>query len=195
MLNRTFAAQAQHAYDAALNSQSPDWRAVAELFRAAMRSGSARRAGKPPKGELADYNVDRVRLMCRSPRIAVRFMDGEAIFTHVPSAPGKPLNIGRALRVAIAMYRSRKSVQSRAGFIEYDRAMPCLRSSKCAAWKRTNCSTWAHAISTPVLNARAGRRNERQRGRGTVYRAACNPAKAADYLRGRVLAEHADITA
>ena len=124
MLNRTLAAQAQHAYDAALNSQSPDWRAVAELFRAAMRSESVRRAGKPSEGELADYNVDRVRLMCRSPRIAVRFMDGETVFTHVPSAPGKPLNIGRALRVAIVMYRSRKGVQRRAGFHEYDRTIP-----------------------------------------------------------------------
>ena len=75
-------------------------------------------------GEIADYNVDRVKLLCRSPRIAVRFMDGEAVFTHVPSAPGKPLNIGRALRVAIVMYRSRKGVQRRAGFREYDRAIP-----------------------------------------------------------------------
>lgn len=51
-------------------------------------------------------------------------MDGEAVFTHVPSAPGKPLNIGRALRVAIVMYRSRKGVQRRGGFREYDRAIP-----------------------------------------------------------------------
>jgi hypothetical protein len=51
-------------------------------------------------------------------------MDGEAVFTHVPSAPSKPLNIGRALRVAIAMYRSRRAVQQRLGFQEYDRAMP-----------------------------------------------------------------------
>jgi hypothetical protein len=51
-------------------------------------------------------------------------MDGEAVFTHAPSAPGMPLNIGRALRVAIAMYRSRRAVQQRFGFREYDRAMP-----------------------------------------------------------------------
>jgi hypothetical protein len=51
-------------------------------------------------------------------------MDGEAVFTHVPSAPGKPLNMGRALRVAIAMWRSRRTVQKRLGFREYDRAMP-----------------------------------------------------------------------
>src|SRR4051812_4075777 len=114
--------QAQHAYEAALHTPCPDWRAVAELFRAAL---PVPRPVKPINAEeIADYNVDRIKLKCRSPRIAVRFMDGEAVFTHVPSAPGKPLNVGRALRVAIIMYRSRRSVQQRYGFREYDRAMP-----------------------------------------------------------------------
>jgi hypothetical protein len=91
-----------------------------------MQAERIKRVAKPTaaKDEIADYNIDRVKLRCRSPQIAVRFMDGEAIFTHVPSAPGKPLNIGRALRVAISMYRSRKGVQRRAGFREYDRAIP-----------------------------------------------------------------------
>ena len=127
MLNQTLCAQAQAAFDAACNSPCSDWRAVAELFRAAMQAERPKRAAKPritAEGELADYNVDRVKLLCRSPRIAVRFMDGEAVLTHVPSAAGKPLNIGRALRVAIVMYRSRKGVQQRAGFREYDRAIP-----------------------------------------------------------------------
>jgi hypothetical protein len=123
MLNQTLCRQAQVAYDAARNSPCPDWQAVAELFRGAIQSWQV----KPKRGaagELPDYNVDRVKLHCRSPRIAVRFMDGEAVFTHCPSAAGKPLNIGRALRVAIVMYRSRKGVQQRAGFREYDRAIP-----------------------------------------------------------------------
>ena len=51
-------------------------------------------------------------------------MDGHAVFAHVPSAPGKPLNIGRALRVAIAMYRSRREMQQRLGFREYDWTIP-----------------------------------------------------------------------
>ena len=117
--------QAQLAYETALGSPCLDWRAVAELFRAAVRA----RANRPSKArsevqEIADYDVDRIKLKCRSPRIAVRFMDGEAVFTHVPSASGRPLNVGRALRVAIAMYRSRRTVQQRLGFREYDRAMP-----------------------------------------------------------------------
>ena len=115
-------AQAQLAYDAALNSSSPDWRMVVELFRAALRAPPKRAAQAQP--EIADYNVDRIKLKCLSPRIAVRFMDGECVFTHVPSAPGKPLNVGRALRVAIAMYRSRRTVQQRLCFRDYDRAMP-----------------------------------------------------------------------
>ncbi len=129
MLDQTLSIQAQRAYEAAVNSPCPDWRAVAELFRLAVRAGrrQAPKTSQPAKAELseiADYNVDRIKLKCRSPRIAVRFMDGEAVFTHCPSAPGKPLNTGRALRVAIAMYRSRKGVQRRAGFREYDRAIP-----------------------------------------------------------------------
>src|SRR4051812_46975606 len=120
--HQPLAQQAQLAYDAAADSPSPDWRAVAKLFRAAV--AAPKQAPKANAPAIADYNVDRIKLKCRSPRIAVRFMDGEAVFTHVPSAPGKPLNVGRALRVAITMYRSRRTVQQRAGFRDYDRAMP-----------------------------------------------------------------------
>jgi hypothetical protein len=129
MLDQTLSVQAERAYKAARNSSSPDWRAVAELLRAALGAAPKRapKASEPTQAkapEIADYCVDRVKLKCRSPRIAVRFMDGEAVLTHCPSAPGKPLNIGRALRVAIAMYRSRREVQKRLGFREYDRAIP-----------------------------------------------------------------------
>jgi hypothetical protein len=129
MLDQTLSVQAQRAYEAARISPSPDWRAVAELFRLAVGAGRRRapsfsQPATATAQELPDYNVDRIRLKCRSPRIAVRFMDNEAVFTHVPSAPGKPLNIGRALRVAISMYRSRKEVQKRLGFRQYDRAIP-----------------------------------------------------------------------
>jgi hypothetical protein len=127
MFDQTLGAQAQNAYEAAINDPCPDWRAVAELFLAAIGAEQVKRAVKlktAAEWQLADYNVDRVKLKYRSPRLAVRFLDGEAVFTHVPSAPGKPLNVGRALRVAISMYRSRKEVQRRAGFREYDRAIP-----------------------------------------------------------------------
>jgi hypothetical protein len=125
VFDQALSVQAERAYEAARKSPSADWRALAELFRAAVRARPNRTAKstKAKHPEIADYNVDRIKLKCRSPRIAVRFMDGEAVFTHAPSAPGKPLNVGRALRVAIAMYRSRRTVQQRNGFHEYDRAM------------------------------------------------------------------------
>ena len=47
MLNQTLCAQAQAAYEAAVNSPCPDWRAVAELFRAAMQAERVKRAAKP----------------------------------------------------------------------------------------------------------------------------------------------------
>ena len=157
MLNQTLGAQAQRAYDAAVKSPCPDWRAVVELFRAAMQAERVKRTAKPATAndELPDYNVDRVKLVCRSPRIAVRFMDGEAVFTHVPSAPGKPLNIGRALRVAIIMYRSRARVcRGGRAFANTIGRSPRLKSSKCAAWKRTNCSTWTLVTGTRLGNAK-----------------------------------------
>src|SRR6478672_10817843 len=126
MLNRTLAAEAQRAYDAAINSPRADWRAVAELFHATLQPGQAKRIAQPAtaKGCLPDYNVDRVKLLHQSPRVAVRFMDGEAVFTHVPSAPSRPLNIGRALRVAVMMYRYRIAVRRRRGAAKYDPTIP-----------------------------------------------------------------------
>src|SRR5436190_1844657 len=156
--------QAQLAYDAALIGSCPDWRGVAELFRAALRP--QRRPRQHPRAqhqEIADYSVDRVKLRCRSPRIAVRFIDGEAVFTHVPSAPGKPLNVGRALRVAIAMYRSRRAVQQRFGFQEYDRAMPvpelfqvrCLETDELFDVDACNSHTAAERASSDQARATA----------------------------------------
>jgi hypothetical protein len=100
MFEQTLSAQAQQAYEAAVTSPRPDWRAVAELFRAAVRAQvkPARKSKASKAAAIADYNVDRIKLKCRSPRIAVRFWDGEAVFTHVPSAPGKPLNAVCAVR-------------------------------------------------------------------------------------------------
>src|SRR5215212_1058037 len=159
--HQPLSAQAQLAYDAALSSSSPDWRAVAELFRAALRGPPKRACRALP--EVADYNVDRIKLKCRSPRIAVRFMDGEAVFTHVPSAPGKPLNVGRALRVAIAMYRSRRMVQQRLGFRDYDRAMPvpeifqvrCMETDELFTVEGCNAHTAAERASSNPERAAA----------------------------------------
>jgi hypothetical protein len=166
VLDQTLSMQAQRAYEAAVNSPCPDWRAVAELFRAALlgarrREPKSSKAAQPDALPLADYNVDRIKLKCRSPGIAVRFMDNEAVFTHVPSAPGKALNVGRALRVAIAMYRSRREVQKRLGFSLYDRAIPvpeifqvrCLETDKLFDPELCNRHTAAERASSDPARA------------------------------------------
>ena len=83
---QSLAVQAQRTYDAALTDPYPDWRAIAELFRAALRPAPKRALKSPDvKGNssvIADHNVDRCEAQMRSPRIAVRFMDGEAVFTQ-----------------------------------------------------------------------------------------------------------------
>jgi hypothetical protein len=107
--------------------------------------------------------VDRLKLKCRSPRIAVRFIDGEAVFTHVPSAPGKPLNVGRALRVATCMWRYR--VYRRLGFPDYDRAMPvpeifqvrCLETDELFDVEACNRHTFAERTGSPALPLRRSR--------------------------------------
>src|SRR5260370_1086492 len=56
MFDQTVNAQAQRAYEAAISSPRPDWRAVAELFRAALQAGRTRKS--PPKATvqgIADY--------------------------------------------------------------------------------------------------------------------------------------------
>jgi hypothetical protein len=154
--------QAQLAYGAALNSSCPDWRGVAELFRAALRPQRRPRQHTPPHHqEIADYNVDRVKLKCRSPRIAVRFMDGEAVFTHVPSAPGKRLNVGRALRVAICMWRYR--VYRRLGYRQYEITIPvpeifqvrCLETDELFDVDACNAHTAAERASNDPERAAA----------------------------------------
>jgi len=81
----------------------------------------------------------------------------------VPSAPGRPLNVGRALRVAIAMYRSRRTVQQRLGFRAYDRAMPvpeifqvrCLETDELVNVEACNRHTAAERSSSNPERAAA----------------------------------------
>ena len=110
-----------------LDSSTADVRVAAALFPdAIMRARKAIERGAPrikaKATEISDYNIDRIRLKARSPRLCVQFMDGEAIFTHCPSAPDKPLNVGRALRVAICMWRYR--VYRRLGYRQYETTIP-----------------------------------------------------------------------
>ena len=154
--------QAQLAYEAAINSACPDWRAVAELFRAALRPQRRLRQQAPARHqEIADYNIDRVKLKTRSPSLCVRFMDGEAIFTHCPSAPNKRLNVGRALRVAICMWRYR--VYRRLGYRQYETTIPvpeifqvrCLETDELFNVDACNAHTAAERASSDPERAAA----------------------------------------
>ena len=91
--------QAQLAYETALRSQCPDWRSVAELFRAALGADPKRapKRSSVPKAQegIPDYSVDRLRLKCRSPRIAVRFHLLPSLCAFFgPSAPPRRQDCG-----------------------------------------------------------------------------------------------------
>jgi hypothetical protein len=103
MFTQTLRAQAMAGYQAALNSPAPDWRAVAESFRAAVQSTQDKRK-RGRASEFPDYNVDRVKLLCRSPRIAVRFMDGEA------NIHARPFRAGQAVEHRPGVARGRRHV-------------------------------------------------------------------------------------
>lgn len=106
--------EALSAYDAARESAAPDWRGVAELLRAALGDTKAKRT---QAGGLADYHVEvnARKLVWPSPVIAVTFADGESVRMSFACLPGKPLNVGRGLRVACAAYVSRMRSRYRAG--------------------------------------------------------------------------------
>jgi hypothetical protein len=155
--------QAQLAYEAAISSPCPDWRAVAERFRAAVRT-DLKRQSKAPKAnapEIADYNVDRIKLKCRSPRIAVRFMDGEAVFTHVPSAPGKPLNVGEHCAWRLRCIARAEQCSRGSDFMSTIVRCQCLRYFRFVAWRRTNCLTRRRATLTRRVSVRAVARSGR----------------------------------
>src|SRR5262245_11367567 len=112
-----------------LDSPSPAVQAVAALMRPAIedaRRALAKPASKPTDAVLSDYKLPSpFRSKNPSPRIEVWFADGEVVRVPCPSLPGKPLNVGRSLRVAIAFYRSRRRIQERLGFADHEhRSIP-----------------------------------------------------------------------
>jgi hypothetical protein len=79
---------------------SADWRTVAELLRQFVNL--------PKPAEFKTFWAE-YRFGKRAVRtsIAVTFADGRTVRASVNSDPGKPFNIGRGVRVAIAFYRAR----------------------------------------------------------------------------------------
>ena len=103
--------QANHAYEVALNNPTAaDWRAVAELMRAALAS-HRKRAPRPVVTDgwsaIADYPITRYRTDRVGPTCVVTFADGEITRMSTATLPNKPLNVGRGLRLSIAAYEAR----------------------------------------------------------------------------------------
>lgn len=98
-------ADALSAYEAAVaDPLSADWRAVAELLRASVPTPKAK-AGDA----WADYAVECPgrKIVWPSPVIVATFADGEKVRMSFACLPGKPLNIGRGLRLAAAAWETR----------------------------------------------------------------------------------------
>lgn len=113
------AEEALAAFEREAASDMPDWHAAALKLRKALESGRQKRETacvsrcKPnplalPPSRWHDYPVDRVSsFSIRTDILIVTFADGEIVRAPAVSAKGKPTNIGRGLRIAIAFYQAR----------------------------------------------------------------------------------------
>jgi hypothetical protein len=120
MFDQTLTMQADRAYEAALNNPSADWRAVAELMRAALAS-RRKRASRPLATEgwspIADYPVTRYRTDRVGPTCVVTFADNEVTRMSTATLPNKPLNVGRGLRLSVAAYEARQRQRRTGGLV------------------------------------------------------------------------------
>jgi hypothetical protein len=109
------------AYDnASADPAGANWRGVADILRLAIPTTKA--AGKIPEAAAdpmrpawADYDIPQnaTRKLGKSPILVITFEGGEVVRCPAVSLPGKPVNIGRGLRVASAFYQCR--IANRAG--------------------------------------------------------------------------------
>jgi hypothetical protein len=102
------------AYDnASANPAAANWRGVAELLRLALPTAKAKAIEPATESRFApwaDYPIPHNasgKRLGKSPVVVVSFADGETVRAPAVSLPGKPVNIGRALRVAVAFYQAR----------------------------------------------------------------------------------------
>ncbi|WBU27569.1 hypothetical protein OOZ54_12780 [Rhodopseudomonas palustris] len=107
------------AYDnACADPQSANWRAVADMLRLALPATRTAKTAAPTSepsrfAPWSDYSVNSVscKRLGKSPIVVVTFADGEIVRAPAVSLPGKPINIGRALRVASAFYEGRIAIR------------------------------------------------------------------------------------
>ncbi|WP_029002738.1 hypothetical protein [Azorhizobium doebereinerae] len=112
------------AYDAAKLDPVADWRTVADMLAAALPAPRAKGAPAAPEAEPApeftaweDHAIPRnFRSDLPSPVVVFTFADGTEVRAPAVTAKRKPLNIGRAARVACEFYRNR--VLCRSGLLK-----------------------------------------------------------------------------
>jgi hypothetical protein len=102
------------AYDNATASPGDaNWRGVADLLRLALPNSKAKAETLETDSRYApwaDYPIPHNaggKRLGKSPVCVVTFADGEVIRVPAVSLPGKAVNIGRALRVAVSFYHGR----------------------------------------------------------------------------------------
>ena len=104
-MKQNLRAEALGAYASALADPNADWRAVAELLKAALP------VPKQSSEAFGDYvipnSTSSAKIVWPSPVIDVLFSDGQSVRASFATVAGEPLNVGRALRVAQAFYEAR----------------------------------------------------------------------------------------
>lgn len=118
-------ADALAAFERAAASDMPDWHGAALALKAAL-TGKGVRSMRIPRAKAtpaiaddwADYPITgnaralANNLQWPSPVLIVTFADGEIVRAPALSLRGKPVNIGRGLRIAIAFYTARRARKS-----------------------------------------------------------------------------------
>ncbi len=118
-------AKALAAFEAAAASSMPDWHGAALALKAALTAKPApkitvAKAAALPAPDWHDYDVNKFgSFHVRSDMLVVTFADGEIVRAPAVSGKGRPTNIGRGLRLAIAFWQARaawrRKVQYRDG--------------------------------------------------------------------------------
>ncbi|MDI2074500.1 hypothetical protein [Bradyrhizobium sp. Mp27] len=142
------------AYDNACQDPgAANWRAVADLLRLAIPATKAapKASAEAPESRFApwaDYAIPQSangRRLGKSPVLTVTFACGAVVRAPAVSLPGKPLNIGRGLRIAFAYYRARIARAAAGAFSadSYIVTIPAIASIACdngAEFDATDCS-------------------------------------------------------
>jgi len=154
------------AYDnATAEPDSANWRAVADMLRLAIPATKAKpadTAADSPFAPWADYEIPQsaTKRLGKSPILIVTFEGGEIVRCPAVTLPGKPVNIGRALRVAFAFYQCR--VAARSGELSDWSAcvnVPAIVSAVCettgAEYDPADCNVRTEALRTGSFDAEA----------------------------------------